>query len=94
MGGLDSDLEDLYRRRNAAFQRMLASVTGNRLVNSEIFVMNADGSRQRNLTRNPAPDGDPVWSPDGRKILFVSKRDGYGDVYVMNADGSKQRNLT
>jgi RNA polymerase sigma-70 factor (ECF subfamily) len=28
MGGFDSDLEDLYRRRNAAFQRMLASVTG------------------------------------------------------------------
>jgi Tol biopolymer transport system component len=62
--------------------------------NSEILVMNADGSRQRNLTRNPAPDGDPVWSPDGRKILFVSKRDGYGEVYVMNADGSGQRNLT
>jgi Tol biopolymer transport system component len=62
--------------------------------NSEILVMNADGSRQRNLTRNPAPDGNPVWSPDGRKILFVSKRDGYGEVYVMNADGSGQRNLT
>jgi RNA polymerase sigma-70 factor (ECF subfamily) len=28
MGGLDSDLEELYRRKNAAFQRMLASVTG------------------------------------------------------------------
>ncbi len=67
---------------------------GDRLVNSEILVMNADGSRQRNLTRNPAPDGDPVWSPDGRKILFVSKRDGYGEIYVMNADGSGQRNLT
>ena len=61
-------------------------------VNSEILVMNADGSRQRNLTRNSA-DGDPVWSPDGRNILFVSKRDGYGDIYVMNADGSGQRNL-
>ncbi len=67
---------------------------GDRLVNSEILVMNADGSRQRNLTRNPAPDTDPVWSPDGRKILFLSKRDGYGEVYVMNADGSGQRNLT
>jgi Tol biopolymer transport system component len=67
---------------------------GHGLTNSEIFVMNADGSRQRNLTRNPAPDDDPVWSPDGRKILFVSKRDGYGEVYVMNANGSGPRNLT
>ena len=34
--------------------------------------MNADGSGQRNLTRNPACDGGPVWSPDGRKIAFLT----------------------
>ena len=67
---------------------------GRGLSNSEILVMNADGSRQRYLTRNPAPDGNPVWSPDGKKILFDSKRDGHGEVYVMNADGSGQRNLS
>ena len=38
--------------------------------------MNADGSGQRNLTRNPARDMDPVWSPDGRRIVFDRER-GY-----------------
>jgi TolB protein len=56
--------------------------------------MNADGSGLRNLTRNPARDLRPSWSPDGRRIAFVSDRDGRLDAYVMNADGSNQRSLT
>jgi TolB protein len=60
----------------------------------EFYVMNADGSGQRNLTRNPAEDFAPAWSPDGRKIAFVSDREGNGEIYVMNANGTGQRNLT
>ncbi|HEX5720952.1 MAG TPA: hypothetical protein VF179_32660 [Thermoanaerobaculia bacterium] len=56
--------------------------------NSEIFVMEADGSGAVNLSRNPAFDGWPSWSPDGRRILFSSNRSGTFGVYVMNADGS------
>jgi Tol biopolymer transport system component len=46
------------------------------------------------LTRNPAFEADPAWSPDGRSIAFRSTRDGNPEIYVMNADGSGQRNLT
>ena len=56
--------------------------------------MNADGSGRRNLTRHPGHDSAPSWSPDGRKIVFTTKRDGNFEVYVMNADGSEQQNLT
>ena len=58
---------------------------------SNVWVMNADGSGQLNLTPEPgAADRDPVWSPDGRKIAFVRNN---SEIYVMNADGSGQRRL-
>jgi Tol biopolymer transport system component len=66
------------------------------IANSDVYVMNADGSGTRRLTHNAAYDGEPAWSPDGRKIAFQSKRrvGGNGEIYVMNADGSGKRNLT
>lgn len=57
--------------------------------NGEIYLMDADGSRQRNLTRRPADDRLPAWSPDGERLAFASDRDPAG-LYVMKADGTGQ----
>lgn len=67
----------------------------NRDGNFEIYVMKSDGTSQRNLTNNPARDAGPAWSPDGRKIVFYSNRDGEGEeIYLMNSDGANPVRLT
>jgi len=62
--------------------------------NGEIYVMNADGSGQTNLTNNGADERDFAWSADGTKIAFTSDRDGSYSIYVMNANGSGVNRLT
>ena len=46
------------------------------------------------LTRDHAADLSPMWSPEGKSIVFVSHRDGGAEVYTMQSDGSEQRRLT
>ena len=62
--------------------------------NSEIYIMDTDGSNMTRLTNNTTVDSDPNWSHDGSKIIFVATRDGNAEIYVMNVDGSSPVNLT
>jgi len=62
--------------------------TSIRNANSDIYVMNSDGSGQTRLTSHLAYDAKPSWSPDGAKIAFISDREGAYLLYIMNSDGS------
>lgn len=74
--------------------------TSDRDGNVEIYAMLPDGGKPIRLTRNTATDFAPKWSPDGRKILFLSDRvtDSKGagtyEIFVMNSDGSAVTRLT
>jgi len=55
-------------------------------LNDDIYVMNPDGSQPTRLTTDPAIDQLPAVSPNGKKVVFVSNRDGNQEIYVMDAD--------
>lgn len=61
--------------------------------NWEIYLVQADGSGMTRLTDNEVVDTSPDWSPDGRQIVFRSRRDGSADLFIMDADGTNARNL-
>jgi len=60
----------------------------------DIFTVNVNGGRARQITTNPAFDSKPVWSPDGSKIAFASTRSGSGDIYIVDSRGGRPKRLT
>ena len=64
--------------------------------NAEIYVMDTDGAAPVRLTKHPAIDSYPAWSPDGSKIAFTSNRRNGSthEIYITDADGKDTVRLT
>ncbi len=62
--------------------------------NRELFVMNADGSDNRQLTRTSVSENNAVWIQGGSKIAFLSSEGGSSQIWEMNADGTGRRQLS
>ena len=65
--------------------------------NSEVFIADADGANEINLSNNAGFDGWPRFSPDGDWIVFASNRAGpagVGQLYLIKPDGSGLRRVT
>jgi TolB protein len=68
--------------KKIAFRRMIGDM------NSEVFVADADGSNQQNISNHIAFDGWPAWSPDSKQIAFASNRRHNYQIFIMGDDGS------
>ena len=60
----------------------------------DLWTVPAGGGRAVQVTSNPAYDSDPVWTPDGRQIVFSSYREGSKDIFRTSAEGGTPVRLT
>ena len=98
-------IADLYRVRSVEDPRfspdgkqiafvVRESMLAKGTTNSDIYLVNADGSNLRQLTNNPAADTHPRWSPDGTSLLFLSTRKEGQQAWLLPLLGGEPRQLT
>ena len=98
-------IEALYRIPRVAAPRW--SPDGRRIVftltrydlkagksNSDIYLVDADGSGLRRMTHDEASDSSPRWAPDGKSLFFVSTRADESQLWRMAVDGGEAERLT
>ena len=81
----------LWLRRNAI------SPDGSQIAftyKGDIYLVGSEGGRARQITTNAAYDSNPLWTEDGKTIIFSSYREGSKDIYKVSADGGAPVRLT
>lgn len=81
----------LWLRRNAI------SPDGSQIAftyKGDIYLVGSEGGRARQITTNAAYDSNPLWTEDGKTIIFSSYREGSKDIYKVSADGGVPVRLT
>lgn len=60
----------------------------------DLWVMNADGTRKRQVTISPSTDRSPTWHPDGTRLAFERDKAAQTDIFAVNVNGTGLKNLT
>ena len=80
--------------------RTLAISASTDAFNSDIFLIRADGTGMRRLTRTQGThdrlgeEAEPSFSPDGKRVVYLSNRDRSFDLFTIGVDGKGERRLT
>ncbi len=86
-----ADSSPLWLRKNSI------SPDGTRIAFSyqgDIYIVDTDGGKAQQITTNSAYDTDPLWTPDGKNIVFSSYREKSKDIFITSAEGGKPERLT
>jgi Tol biopolymer transport system component/C-terminal processing protease CtpA/Prc len=70
-------------------RREIAFVSG-----GDIWTVSAEGGTAQLLVSHPATESRPLFSPDGKRLAFISNRTGSGDIYILNLETSGLQRLT
>jgi Tol biopolymer transport system component len=62
--------------------------------NSDIWLIPMGGGTPKQLTQSEKRDNNPRWSPDSRKIAFISSRDGSPQIWVLDVPGGEARKIS
>src|SRR5262245_1133965 len=60
----------------------------------DLYTLPITGGEATRITRGQAYDMQPAFSPDGKKLVFISDRNGSENVWIANSDGTKARAVT
>lgn len=95
LGAVGKAKEDVYANLALSPDRKLVAVdrtdSGNQ--NADVWIYDVEGDGTKRLTFDPAIDAVPVWSPDGKTILFSSGRKGGFNLYLKPEDGSQEEKI-
>jgi dipeptidyl aminopeptidase/acylaminoacyl peptidase len=62
--------------------------------NNNLWLISTDGAKRFQLTNSEKADWNPLWSPDGSKIAFLSGRSGKSQVHVISLSGGESHQVT
>jgi uncharacterized protein YjdB len=69
--------------------RTRLAFSSNRSGNFDLYVADADGQNVRRLTTDPRNEGDPVWTPDGTRLVYTSTRGTGTQIAIISLEGSE-----
>ncbi|PIS31176.1 MAG: S9 family peptidase [Candidatus Marinimicrobia bacterium CG08_land_8_20_14_0_20_45_22] len=79
--------------KRIAFALTSMSVTENKS-HTELWSVGTDGNGLKQMTSHTASSTSPLWSPDGKKLAFLSARSGVMQIWILPSDGGKPEQLT